>query len=82
MVTGNNRLGWLVLPKTDMPYTEWGPSGKDSEASSGEAAEDEDEAEEPPDLQPYSGKCGSGGQGSTFPRKPPTQRSNGRRSTR
>ncbi|XP_029389605.1 IQ domain-containing protein E isoform X4 [Mus pahari] len=34
---------------------EWGPSGKDSEASGGEAAEDEDEAEEPPDLQPYSG---------------------------
>ncbi|XP_029389604.1 IQ domain-containing protein E isoform X2 [Mus pahari] len=29
--------------------------GKDSEASGGEAAEDEDEAEEPPDLQPYSG---------------------------
>ncbi|XP_036021452.1 IQ domain-containing protein E isoform X10 [Mus musculus] len=34
---------------------EWGPSGKNSEASSGEAAKDEDEAEEPPDLQPYSG---------------------------
>ncbi|XP_021018828.1 IQ domain-containing protein E isoform X6 [Mus caroli] len=34
---------------------EWGPSGKNSEARSGEAAEDEDEAEEPPDLQPYSG---------------------------
>uniref|UniRef100_A0A8C6N4Z3 IQ domain-containing protein E n=1 Tax=Mus spicilegus TaxID=10103 RepID=A0A8C6N4Z3_MUSSI len=29
--------------------------GKNIEASSGEAAEDEDEAEEPPDLQPYSG---------------------------
>ncbi|EDL19111.1 IQ domain-containing protein E isoform 2 [Mus musculus] len=29
--------------------------GKNSEASSGEAAKDEDEAEEPPDLQPYSG---------------------------
>ncbi|XP_052023850.1 IQ domain-containing protein E isoform X8 [Apodemus sylvaticus] len=34
--------------------------GKDSEASGGEAAEDEDEAEEPPDLQPYSGAMSGG----------------------
>ncbi|XP_028611849.1 IQ domain-containing protein E [Grammomys surdaster] len=34
--------------------------GKDSEASGGEAAEDEDEAEEPPDLQPYSGAVSVG----------------------
>lgn len=40
-----------------MPYTEWCSSGKDSEESGGEVAEDEDEAEEPPDPQPYSGKC-------------------------
>lgn len=53
----DNQVGWLALPKTDMPYTEWDPSGEGSEASGGEAAEDEDEAEEPPDLQPYSGKC-------------------------
>ena len=68
----NGQTGWLGLPKTDMTYTECGPSGKDSEASGGEAAEDEDEAEEPPDLQPYSGKWGSGRQGSTFLSKPPT----------
>lgn len=54
-----------------MPYTEWGPSGKASEVSSAEAAEDEDEAEEPPDLQ-LSGKCGS--QDSIFPSKPPALR--------
>ncbi|XP_076779649.1 IQ domain-containing protein E isoform X6 [Arvicanthis niloticus] len=34
--------------------------GEGSEASGGEAAEDEDEAEEPPDLQPYSGAIGVG----------------------
>ena len=39
-----------------MPYTEWGPSGKVSKESCGEATEAEDEAEEPTALQFYSGK--------------------------
>ncbi|EDL89725.1 rCG42653 [Rattus norvegicus] len=34
--------------------------GKDSEESGGEVAEDEDEAEEPPDPQPYSGALSMG----------------------
>lgn len=38
-----------------MPYTEWGPSGKVSKESCGEATEAEDEAEEPTALQFYSG---------------------------
>lgn len=49
-------VGGLVLPRTDMPYTEWGPSGKVSKESCGEATEAEDEAEEPTALQFYSGK--------------------------
>ncbi|XP_032742646.1 IQ domain-containing protein E isoform X1 [Rattus rattus] len=39
---------------------EWCSSGKDSEESGGEVAEDEDEAEEPPDPQPYSGALSMG----------------------
>lgn len=47
----------MVLPRTGMPHTEWGPSGKDNQESSGEATKDEEEAEESAGLQPNSGKC-------------------------
>ncbi|OBS72742.1 hypothetical protein A6R68_12692 [Neotoma lepida] len=49
-----------VLPRTDMPYTEWSPSGKIMEDSCGEAAKAEDEAEEPAALQPYLGTVSVG----------------------
>ncbi|KAH0517837.1 IQ domain-containing protein E [Microtus ochrogaster] len=48
--------GYLAQARfmTDMPYPEWGPSGKVSKESCGEATEAEDEAEEPAALQFYS----------------------------